>query len=103
MFDIIIGEKVINKQGEAGTIISSDDCYIYVDYGTRSVKLLLNAFEKGFIKYENAQLQSQSAKKAEVDKEAEEHRAAEAQKQWLTRSMVNVPVCNVEKTKVHFN
>ena len=103
MFDIIIGEKVINKQGEAGTIISSDDCYIYVDYGTRSVKLLLNAFEKGFIKYENAQLQSQSAKKAEVDKEAEEHRAAEAQKQWLTRSMVNMPVCNVEKTKVHFS
>lgn len=29
MFDIIIGEKVINKQGETGTIISSDDSFIY--------------------------------------------------------------------------
>ena len=57
MAEIIIGERVINKQKETGVIVSSDEKYINIQYSNRLSKLLVNAFEEGYIKYENAELQ----------------------------------------------
>jgi hypothetical protein len=56
MANIVVGEKVINKQWKTGTIVSLDDKYIYVDYQDRVGKLPLDAFEQGSIKYVNADL-----------------------------------------------
>ena len=52
-----IGEKVINKRDEVGTITSFDDEYILVDFGYKVSKFKSNAFELGFLKYENEALQ----------------------------------------------
>lgn len=82
MKDIIIGEKVINKLRQHGTIVSFDDAYIYVDYGNRTAKLQLNAFELGFLRYEKADIQSNIDEKRqqvqnEKDQEAERKRLLE--------------------------
>ena len=50
MTEIIVGEKVLNKLKEAGTIVSFDGKIIVVQYGNRVAKLLPDAFEKGFLK-----------------------------------------------------
>ena len=92
MADIIIGERVINKQKQVGTIVSVDNTYICVDLGNRTAKLQLDAFDKGFLKYENADLQSTIDKKfqqikEEEDKVAEGKRLAEEQAK-NTRTMM---------------
>ena len=38
MFDIIVGERVVNKTKETGTIVSFDDKYIYVDFKNRTLQ-----------------------------------------------------------------
>ena len=58
MAEIIIGERVINKREESGVIVCFDDKYINIQYNDRLGKLLINAFEEGYIKYENAELQN---------------------------------------------
>ena len=50
MTEIIVGEKVLNKHKEVGTIVSFDGKIIVVQYGNRVAKLLPDAFEKGFLK-----------------------------------------------------
>ncbi len=62
MMDVIIGEKVINKSKQIGTIVSFDGNRIGVDFNTKIVSFLSDAFEKGFLKYEKNDLQ------ADVDK-----------------------------------
>jgi hypothetical protein len=79
MAKIVIGEIVINKLGTKGTIVSFDDKYISVDYGVRIAKLQANAFEEGFLKYENEDLQRDVAEcinkvNLEKQKKAEEER-----------------------------
>ena len=79
MKNIVVGEKVVNKTNEVGTIVGFDDKYIYVDYKKRSAKLICNAFELGFIKYENADLQAEfeneiTKEKKEKEKIAQEKR-----------------------------
>lgn len=70
MADIIVGEKVINKFGAKGVIISFDDKYIEVDFHTRFAKLQLDAFEKGFLRYENTDIQNEiNEKNQQVKKE----------------------------------
>ena len=59
MAEIIVGEKVLNKLKEAGTIVSFDGKTIVVQYENRVAKLQSDAFEKGFITYEKAELQSE--------------------------------------------
>lgn len=76
MTDIIIGEKVFNKTKEIGTIVSFDDNYICVDFKNRVAKLLRNAFEQGFLKYENPELQNNIDKNIEQSK-IEKERALE--------------------------
>ena len=72
MADIIIGEKVVNKARETGKILSFDDKYIVVEYKNRTTKVQLNAFDLGFLKYENADLQnktSESVAQAKIEEE----------------------------------
>ena len=72
MVDIIIGESVINKSGETGTIVSFDDKFIVVDFKARTTKIQRDAFEKGFLKYEKADLQTktkETIKRIEIEEE----------------------------------
>ena len=75
MVDIIIGESVINKSGEIGTLISFDDKFIVVDFKTRTTKIQSDAFEKGFLKYEKADLQNKTKENIEQAKIEEELKA----------------------------
>lgn len=92
MFDIIVGERVVNKTKETGTIVSFDDKYIYVDFKNRTSKVQRNAFEQGFLKYENVDLQSEAnknIKQAKIEAEANAERTAikKAQEErWLVES-----------------
>ena len=92
MTEIIIGERVLNKLKQVGTIVSVDNTYIYVDFGNRTAKLQLDAFDKGFLKYANADLQGEIDKgirkiKEEMDKEAEKKRLAEEQAEKMRKMM----------------
>ena len=77
MANIVVGEKVINKQWKTGTIISIDDKYIYVDYQDRVGKLPLDALEQGSIKYVNADLQSPINEHIANAKKEQENKAEE--------------------------
>ena len=115
MVDIIIGEKVVNKAKETGEIISFDDKYIIVEYKNKTVKVQLNAFDKGIIKYENADLQSKAdeiIKQAKIEekrkaeeRKAEEKRKAEERKaeEKAQRRMLSITPCsdlNFDKVQV---
>lgn len=85
MVDIIIGERVISKAGEVGVIDSFDNKLIHVAFKTRVAKLQPDAFEKGFLKYENVDLQNKTNEsikqtKLEEERQAEEMRQAEAKR-----------------------
>ena len=74
MTEIIVGEKVLNKLKEVGTIISFDGKIIAVQYQNRVAKLQPDAFDKGFITYEKAELQNEideRLKQAKEEKECE--------------------------------
>lgn len=90
MAEIIIGAKVINKLKQVGTIVSVENTYIVVDFGNRTAKLQLNAFEQGFLKYVNIDLQETVDEeiqqiKNEKDKEAEKKRLVDEQVQKVRR------------------
>lgn len=75
MAEIFIGERVINKKKESGVIVYFDDKYINVQYNDRLGKLLINAFEERYIKYENAELQNkvdEAIAQAKAEKERKE-------------------------------
>lgn len=77
MAEIIVGEKVVNKIRETGTIVSFDDNFIYVEFKNRVAKLQLDAFWQKFIRYENADLQrkideAEEAIKSEIARQEEE-------------------------------
>jgi len=102
MTDIIVGEKVINLNGKIGTIISFDGSAFCVDFGTRSARFMTDAFEKGYLKYENLQLHNQIMEKAKEERESEKLNAFEKQKQRLLKSIVDEPVCCVDKAVVTY-
>ena len=79
MVEISVGETIINKAGEVGTIAAFDGQYITVNYRDRSAKFRSDAFEKGFLRYENEALQRtyDEKKLAEAQKEAEARQSAE--------------------------
>lgn len=92
MAEIVVGERVVNKMKQVGTIVSVDDQCICVDFGNRTAKLQLDAFDNGFLKYENTDLQSAIDKgiqqiKEEKDKEAEKKRLAEEKARNMCRMM----------------
>ena len=49
MTEILIGDKVISKQGEVGKIISFDDNYVKVQYQNKIATFLRSAFEEGYL------------------------------------------------------
>ena len=57
MADIIIGEKVLNSLNEQGTIVSFNDEIINVDFKWKVAKFSKDAFEKGYLRYQNIELQ----------------------------------------------
>ena len=92
MAEIIIGERVINKLKQVGTIVSVDGTCIGVDFGNRTAKLQLDAFEKGFLRYENTDLQGAIDKgirqiKEEQEREAEGKRLAGEQAKSMRKMM----------------
>lgn len=105
MMEIIIGERVINKLKQAGTIISFDGKKITVQYKDRVCQLQSDAFEKGFIKYENAELQSKiddraNAIKNKAEQEAEEKRIAKQNAADACRKMESMAPAGVRFNSV---
>lgn len=98
--DIIVGELVVNKLGEMGTITAFDGQYITVDYQSRTARFLPNAFEQGHIRYVNTDLQKKIEEeiaqvKLEAAQKAEEARiAAENKKQAQKGQAAKKPVSN---------
>ena len=89
MEKIYVGERIKNKRGEMGIITAFDNQYITVDYPDRTASLMLDAFEKGYIKYENAELQCEvqesiakieAIKKQKAEEELIAARKAKAEK-----------------------
>ncbi len=92
MADIIVGEKVINKAGEKGRIASFDGKIICVVFENRTAKLQSDAFERGFLKYENANLQGKINEgieqvKKEKEQEIERKRLADKEAKEACRRM----------------
>ena len=79
MAEVFIGEKVINKSKEIGKIISCDGKLIVVEFAGRVAMFQCDAFEKGFLSYENSSLQSElnEAKREEARKSTELQMASE--------------------------
>ena len=81
MPEVFIGEKVINKNGETGTIVAYDGGFITVDFQGRNAMYQGNAVEQGFLKYENPDVQNKAveeiAAEIETDIKVEEARIAE--------------------------
>ena len=59
MMNIYIGEQVKNLRGEIGVITTFNNQYIMVDYPDRTASVVLDAFEKGYIKYIDSKLQAE--------------------------------------------
>ena len=81
MAEIIVGERVLNKLKETGTIISFDGKTIAVQYENRVAKLQPDSFEKGFIKYQKTELQS------EIDERIQQSKNA------IEKEAVSIPIC----------
>ncbi len=102
--EIIVGEFVVNKLAEVGTITAFDGQYITVDYQSRTARFLTNAFEQGHIRYVNADLQKKleeciAQTKREAEQKAEEARvAAEEAKQAQKTQAAKAPVSNNDIT-----
>ena len=54
---IVEKERVISKRGEQGILVSFDGNYISVQFPDRTASFQSDAFEKGFLRYENPALQ----------------------------------------------
>lgn len=96
MEDIVIGEKVINKSGETGTIVSFDGRFITVNFLSRVSVFQSDAFEKGFLSYVNVALQG----KLDEAKQEEEQKATE-KRLALERAVNERRQVQAELSKAH--
>ena len=102
--EIIVGEVIVNKLAEVGTITAFDGQYITVAYNDRTATFVADAFEKGHIRYLNEDLQKKAEEgiaqaKLEAEQKAEEARiAAENKKQEQKGQVAKAPVSNQEIT-----
>ena len=92
MTEIHVGERVKNKMGAIGVIVSFDDRFICVDFGGRAARLQTDAFERGFLKYERADLQAAidealQARRNEEERKAEEERLADERERDACKKM----------------
>ena len=79
--ELVLGEYVVNNQGEVGTLTVFDGRYITVEYADRPAMYMADAFEKGYICYLNEDLQKEleesiAQAKREAAQKAEEVRMA---------------------------
>ena len=98
MADIIVGEKIINKAREIGTIVSFDDQYIYVEFKNRTARMQLDAFDNGFIRYQNPELQG----KIDAVKDEQAQKAA-AIRSDRERAAADRRIIQEELSSAHFN
>ena len=76
--DIIVGEFVMNKLAEVGTITAFDSRYITVAYNNRTAMFMADAFEKGHIRYLNEDLQKKAEESIAQAKREAAQKAKEA-------------------------
>ena len=67
MAEIFVGEKVINKDGETGTITAYDSGIITVDFQGRIAMYQSDAVFEGFLRYENPEMQSRAMEEIEAE------------------------------------
>lgn len=67
MPEVFIGEKVINKNGETGTIVAYDGGFITVDFQGRIEMYQHDAVFEGFLKYENPDMQRKAYEAIEAE------------------------------------
>lgn len=90
MAEILVGEQVVNKTGEVGTILSFENSYIQVDFDQRVTYLMEDAFEKGFLRYAKAELQNPIDQTiAQTKQAAEQKTEAERQAKEIARNALN--------------
>lgn len=63
---VIVGEKVINKKGEVGTVVSFDDKYICVQFEERLSKFQITAIDNGLLEYYDSDIKEEYIQKAEI-------------------------------------
>lgn len=98
MAEVIVNEKVSNKQGESGTITAFDGRYIIVEFSTQSIKYRADAFEKGFLRYESAGAQAAIDDRISEEKQKEEAKRKAAETAADARRRVQA-----ELSRTHFN
>ena len=98
MTEIVVGEKVVNKNKETGTIVAFDGRFLKVDFQSRVSMFQADAFEKGFLSYESAALQSElNHAKLEKERQAEQVRMAVEEAAAVRRQVQG------ELSRSHFN
>jgi hypothetical protein len=60
LVDVLVGELIVNKNGEVGNITTFDGQYITVAYNDRTAMFMADSFEKGHIRYLNEDLQKKA-------------------------------------------
>jgi hypothetical protein len=110
LVDILVGEFIVNKLAEVGTITAFDGQYITVAYNDRTATFIADAFEKGHIRYLNEDLQKKveesiAQAKQEAAQKAEEARIAaekekQAQKEKTLRAVAPSNAITIEETEL---
>ena len=108
MENMVIGEYVMNKYGEVGTLTAFNDQYITIAFADRTVNFLSNAFEKGFLQYVNTDLQQKVQEhidqaKLEAEKKASADCPAEAkakQEKKPVKAMVSRDSVTIQSTQL---
>ena len=108
--DIIVGEIVVNKLAEVGTVTAFDGQYITVAYNDRTAMFMADAFEKGHIRYLNEELQKKCEESIAQEKIAAAQKAEEAriaaekekqvQKEQTLRTAAPSDAITIEKTEL---
>ena len=114
MSGVFIGEQVINENGETGTITAFDGRLITVDYQGRIAMYQSDAIVRGFIKYENPDVQNKAIEEIEAEIEADikaeeariaAERAKQEQKAPIAREGIKVEsyVLLIDPAPVYLN
>ncbi len=75
-----IGQQVLNRKGEKGTVTKVDDVHIFVEFPDRTPVFQIDAFEKGFLTFVDPVMQKQVNDEVEAARaKAEEERRIRAE------------------------
>ena len=98
--DIIVGELVVNKRGEVGTITAFDSQYITVAYSDRTAKFMADAFEESHIRYLNEDLQKKIEEEIAQAKYEATEKAKQAQKAQAAKAPVASDKITIESSEL---